>query len=153
MIEYPNPTYNRLAIYDVESKCFIIDKSLNGKISSEVIEVQNLKFIKTVERFNAKDVLGLVRISFYGKIDSSFNLVYRSFAELKTPKNLFHQTIYSISPDLIKTRISVPKKFKLDKKEDDFLFDSSTKSFISEISIFDTLVYREIADYDSEVQK
>ena len=153
LLEYPNPIYNRFAVYDSSANCFLIDKSLNGSLSFEVIELQDLKFIKVIEKFISKDTLSISRLSFYRKIDNSINLVYRSFAELKTLKNQFYQTINFISQDSIKTQIQVPKKYKLSVKEDVFVFDSIEKKYRSNQSLFDSLVYREIADFNVEVQK
>jgi len=153
LLEYPNPIYNRFAVYDSSANCFLIDKSLNGSLSFEVIELQDLKFIKVIEKFISKDTLSISRLSFYRKIDNSINLVYRSFAELKTLKNQFYQTVNFISQDSIKTQIQVPKKYKLNVKEDVFVFDSIEKKYRSNQSLFDSLVYREIADFNVEVQK
>ena len=153
LLEYPNPIYNRFAVYDSSANCFLIDKSLNGSLSFEVIELQDLKFIKVIEKFISKDTLSISRLSFYRKIDNSINLVYRSFAELKTLKSHFSQTINFISQDSIKTQIQVPKKYKLNVKEDVFVFDSIEKKYRSNQSLFDSLVYREIADFNVEVQK
>jgi hypothetical protein len=153
LIEYPNPINNRFAVYDSLANCFLIDKSLNGSLSFEVIELQDLKLLKVIEKFISKDTLSLSRLSFYRKIENSVNLVYRSFAELKTLKNHFYQTINFISLDTIKTQIQVPKKYKLNMKHDIFVFDSIENKYRSNQSLFDSLVYREIADFDFEIQK
>lgn len=153
LLEYPNPVYNRLAIYDSTSNCYLIDKSLNGKLSFEVMELQDLKLLKLIEKFITKDTLSLSRVSLYKKIDNTINLVYRSFAELKTLKNHFHQTINFISQDTIKTQILVPKKYKLDVNDDIFVLNHLEKAYRSNQSLFDSLVYKEIADFDFEIQK
>jgi hypothetical protein len=153
LLEYPNPIYNRFAVYDSLANCFLIDKSLNGSLSFEVIELQDLTFLKVIERFISKDTLSLSRLSFYKIINKSINLVYRSFAELKTLKKHFYQTINFISEDSIKTQILVPKKYKLNVKEDVFVFDSIHKEYRSNQSLFDKLVYKEIADFDFEILK
>jgi len=152
LIEYPNPVYNRLAIYDIAANCYLIDKSLNGKLFFEVLELQNLKLLKVVEKFISKDTLNLTRISLYKKNNNSINLVYRSFAELKTLQNHFYQTIHFISQDTIKTQILVPKKHKLNA-EDLFVFNFADKEYQSSQYLFDSLVYREIADFNFEPQK
>jgi hypothetical protein len=153
LLEYPNSISNRFAIYDNATNCFLIDKSLNGKLSFEVIDVQNLRFLKIVERFIAKDTFGLVRLSLFRKLDNSINLVFRSFTELKTLKNQFNQTVYSVTSGTIKTKLLVPKKFKLDGKEDVFVFDETNKSYRSNQSSFDSLVYKEIAKFEYEPRR
>lgn len=152
LIEYPNPIYNRFAIYGTTTNCYLIDKSLNGKLSFEVLELQDLKLLKVIEKFISKDTLSLTRISLYEKINNSINLVYRSFAELKRLKNYFYQTIHFISQDTIKTQILVPKKYKLNT-EDVFVFSYADKEYHSSQSLFDSLVYQEIADFNFETKK
>ena len=153
LLEYPNPLYNRLAIYDVTTNCYLIDKSLNGKLTSEIMDVQNLKFLKVIERFISKDTLSVSRVSLYKKIDDAFNLVYRSFAELKTLKNHFYQTINFISEDTIKTQILTQKKYRLDAKDDIFTFNRMEKLYRSNLSLFDSLVIKEITNFDFETKK
>ena len=80
-------------------------------------------------------------------------MVYRSFAELKTLKNTFNQTINFISHDTIKTQIHVPKNYSLASKEDVFVFNDKDKAYRSTQSLFDSLVYKEIAGFSLEVQK
>lgn len=152
LLEYPNPVHNRLAIYDTAANCYLIDKSLNGKLSFEVMELDNSKFLKAVEKFISKDTLILTRVSLYRKIANSINLTYRSFAELKTLKNHFYQTINFISEDTIKTLIQAPKIFKLNS-EDVFIFNYADKKYQSNQSLFDSLVYRQIADFNFDPQK
>lgn len=152
LIESPNPVYNRLAIYDSTTNCYLIDKSLNGKLSFEIMDLHDLKLLKVIERFISKDTLSLTRVSLYGKINNSINLVYRSFTELKTLKNHFYQTIHFISEDTIKTQIFIPKKYKL-AAGDVFVYNHANKEYHSSQSLFDSLVYRETADFNFEIQK
>jgi hypothetical protein len=153
LIEYPNPIYNRLAIYDITTNCYLIDKSLNGKLTFEIINVQNLKLLKVIERFISKDTLSISRLSLYKKIDDTFNLVYRNFAELKTLKNHFYQTINFISKDTIKTQILAQKKYKMDAQDDIFVFNRMGKVYRSNQSLFDSLVIKEITNFDFETKK
>lgn len=144
LLEHSNSLYNRFAIYDSLTNCYLIDKSLNGKFSYSLLKLPQAVLLNLKERFLTEDSLSLVRISFYKKSDGSFNLLYRSFAELKTEKYIFNQTIISISPDTIKTQIIVPKKYKLSERDDVFAFDFSSMSYKSGRSSFDSLVLKEI---------
>jgi hypothetical protein len=153
IIEYPDPILNRFAIYDTKANCYLIDKSLNGKMSSEVIDLGGLRLIKLIEQFISKDTLKLTRISFYKKTDDSINLVYRSFAGLQTPKNQFYQTVSYITSDTLKTKITVPKRYKFNKREDIFTFDSISNSYRSSEQLFDNLVYKEIENFRINVRK
>jgi len=153
LLEYPNPVYNRLVIYDVTTNCYLMDKSLNGKLTFEILELQDLKFLKVIEKYISKDTLSISRLSLYKKIDDSFNLVYRSFAELKTLKNHFYQTINFISGDTIKTQIQTQKKYRLDAKDDIFVFNLTEKVYRSNQSSFDSLVIKEITNFAFETKK
>jgi hypothetical protein len=153
LLEYPNPVYNRLAIYDVTTNCYLIDKSLSGKLTFEIMELQDLKFLKVIEKYISKDTLSVSRLSLYKKIDDAFKLVYRSFAELKTLKNHFYQTINFISADTIKTHIFSQKKYRMDTKDDIFVFNRTEKVYRSNQSLFDSLVIKEIANFDFEIKK
>lgn len=153
LVEYPNPLLNRLAFYDEKTNCYLIDKSLNGNLVIDVLPIQNTKLVKVVEHFIVKDTLEVNRLSLYRPVDSSIKLVYRSFAELKTPKHTLLQTITSLSDDTIKTQITVPKKIKIDSNEDLFFYDRSSNEYKSIFYIFDTLVRQTISDFEIEVKK
>ncbi len=153
LMEYPNPIFNYFAIYDEFTNCYLIDKSLNGKLTFEMINVSELNFLKVTEQFISKDTLQLVRLSLYQKFDESFKLVYRSFAELRTPGYQFNQTIVSVSSDTIKTKILFPKRYKSKFNEDVFIFDSANQIYKSNQSLFDSLVYKEVAEFDINIQK
>ncbi|NWF90089.1 MAG: hypothetical protein HXY50_11590 [Ignavibacteriaceae bacterium] len=129
ILQHPKSIYNRFAIYNEEGDCFLIDKSLNGKISLERFIVNGITFLKIIESFIAQDSVRLVRLSLYKKIEETFNLVYRNFSELKTAKDVFNQTIISITLDTIKTRLQVPKNYKLKSNTDYFVFSQNSKIY------------------------
>ena len=153
LLEYPNQIFNRLAFYDDKTNCYLIDKSLNGKISVDVLEVQELKFLKVIESFLVKDTLEVIRLSFYKNIAQTIKLVYRNFAQLKTPKQTFIQTITSIAGDTIKTKLTVPKKVKITSEEDFFFYDGIENYYKSSNSLFDSLVIKEINNFEIETHK
>src|ERR1035437_716100 len=47
LIEYPNPVYNRFAVYDAALHLILMDKSLNGKIGLKTFNINNRQFIET----------------------------------------------------------------------------------------------------------
>ena len=153
LIEYPNSIYNRLSFYDEKTNCYLIDKSLNGNLSIDILEIHNLTLLRLVEYFIAKDTLEVKRLSLYKNVGGAVKLVYRSFAELKMPKQVFIQTITSISEDTIKTNLTVPPKVKVASLQDIFFFDNITNNYKSNFSMFDSLVIKEINAFESEIQK
>ena len=46
LLEFPDPEYNRFAVYDSSFSPQLLDKSLNGNIYQEKIKVGNKDFIK-----------------------------------------------------------------------------------------------------------
>lgn len=148
LTEYQDPVLNRFAIYDTEKNCYLIDKSLIGKLSFEIMNHQDFKFIKIVEEYVSKDILQNVRLSLYKKFDDTFNLVYRSFVQLKTPKYTFNQTITSISLDTIKTQFTVPNKYRAKYVGDIFTFHPQRKMYLSSESLFDSLCIKEISEFE-----
>lgn len=147
LIEYPNSIYNRLAVYDTLANCYLIDKSLNGFLFYEILDINKSNFIKLVERFTVKNDLVLSRLSLYKKIQNNFILVYRSYAELRTPSKQFYQTIDYFSEDTIKTKIVFPKRYKFESDEDVYVFNNFRHAYLSEQSNFDSLVTREVSKF------
>lgn len=145
-IIHPNSAYNRFAVYDEESNCYLIDKSLNGKFSFKLFEIDNTKFLKIVENFTSLDSIRVVRLSLYRKIEDSFNLVFRNYAEVKTKENVYNQVITSITLDTIKTKLFIPKNNKVKSYKDYFVYSQSLKDYQSELSLFDSLIYKEITN-------
>ena len=146
IINHPNSVYNRFAVYDEGSNCYLIDKSLNGKFLFELIEIDSIKFLKIVENFIALDSIRAVRLSLYRKINDSFNLVLRNYAEVKTIKNVYNQVVTSIALDTIKTRLFFSENNKVISREVFFVYRHNLKAFRSESSLFDSLVFKEVTE-------
>jgi hypothetical protein len=106
LLEYSNPAYNRFAVYDSSLNNYLIDKSLNGRISLQCNIEEGMTLLKIMEDFLSKDIFNLNRISFYLVNDTSVNLVFRTFTNLKYNKYIYSQQIDIISRDKIQTTIS-----------------------------------------------
>ena len=142
LLEYPDPKYNRFAVYDSSFSPQLIDKSLNGNISQEKIKVDNKNFIKVDEAYLSKDTLLLNRLSLY-RVDSiGVYLAFRTHTKFSKPDMVYFQDITEISDSLIKTTISIINK------EDNFVFDSSEKKYISTQNIFDEFIMNEIENFN-----
>jgi len=153
LINYPNPIYNRFAIYDSALNIYLIDKSLNGYINESIIDLNGNKLIRVSESFVSKDVLQLNRISLYQVSDTSASLTFRAFTELVDSKSIFNQNLVEFSAERIKTELSSSKVSSISGKSDIYLFDAVKKKYISPDSTFDNFVSVYIRNFISYSEK
>ncbi len=156
LAEYPNPVYNRFAIVDPDFNVLLIDKSLNGYLSEEVIHTGQLHFIQVEENYISKGVLGLKHISLYSIDDNGeAGLVFRTYTELREPGITYKQDIASIEPKEIQTKIysTNQAESKLDRDGDIFNYDAKTVGYSSEDHVFDSFVLSEVQAYVSQSDK
>lgn len=153
LINYPNPIYNRFAIYDSTLNSYLIDKSLNGYINESVIDLNGNELIKVSESFISKDVLQLSRISLYQISDTSASLTFRAFTKLVHSKLIFSQNITEFSAGSIKTEFTSSKASSISGRGDIYLFDTLKKKYISPDSTFDNFVSGYIRNFISYSEK
>lgn len=148
LLEHTNPFHNRLAFYDEKANCYLIDKSLMGKLSVDTFTIGKLNFIKVIEIFLSKDSLLLKRLSLYRFTNEEIRLVYRSFAELQTPVEIFNQTITTITEDSIETKLILPRRIKTALNKDYFYFNKIENRYLSSSSYFDNLILNELNNFE-----
>lgn len=144
VLEYPNPVYNRLAIYSQVLNAYLIDKSLSGNLLPEVITIRDKYFLRVTEEFISKGALELQRTSLYGVNSKTAELMFRSFTRLKEPSAEFSQNITGITPEKISTIINSSEPFDLKFREDSFLFDDITNTYLSKDNKFDSFVIERV---------
>ena len=147
LLEYANPAYNRFAVYDSHLNNYLIDKSLNGKISQQNISEEGMILIKLNEDFLSKDIFNLKRISFYLVNDTSVDLVFRTFTTLKYNSYIYTQQINTVSRDKIQTTISSNIDPLMNNISDEFIFNNNYGKYVSRIDLFDKYVINKISDY------
>ena len=152
LIEYPNPVYNRFAVYDTALHLILMDKSLNGKIGLKTFNINNRQFIETDESFLSKDILGISRVSFY-ITDSTVTLGFRAFTKFTTPANEYYQIITEISPDRIKTNLASIIHSLISDKSEIFTFDDKLKKYLSQNNIFMDFIKEQIASFRRAAEK
>ena len=113
LLNYPNPIYNRLAVYDTALNNYLIDKSLNGYLGESVLAINDKWLVKISEGFLSKEVLQVKRISLYEINDSAADLCFRTFTKLVVPPAVYTQKISEFSEDRITTELSGPKNPRL----------------------------------------
>ena len=152
LIEYPNPVYNRFAVYDAALHLILMDKSLNGKIGLKTFNINNRQFIETDESFLSKDILGISRVSFY-RIDSTVTLGFRAFTTFTTPENEYYQIITEISPDRIKTNLASIKRSLISDKSEIFIFDDKQKKYLSQNNTFMNFIKEQVSAFKRAAEK
>lgn len=143
LIEYPNPVNNKFGIYNDSLKTLLIDKSLYGELSEDIITVNGKKYIKVNEGFTIKNVYKLSRLSLYEIIDKKAYLIFRTFTRLEEPGELYTQVVNEISNSRIITKINSTNE-DFDNKSDIFEFDKKTNSYISQGNLFYNFVKNEL---------
>jgi len=153
LLEYFDPTLNLFAIYDSNLNFLLLDKSLNGYLSSEWSKIGNRKFVFVQERFLTKDVLSLDRLSIYELFDSSASLIYRSLSQFSKSDDSIYQTVESITPNFITTKIGGGNESEGNILVDTFYFNSESQNYLSEKNIFNNYVKQEIGDFSWIITK
>lgn len=154
LIEYPDPSFNILAVYDKDLMLFLQDNSLNGNIATEWETFTNKKYLVASENFLSKDFLKLSRISFYTFVGLRLYLVFRTFTNFDKAGDVYQQTIEKINSNGITTHITTAvKKSKLNDVTDNFTFNSSEKKYISSKDVFSNFVLSEIKSADWKIEK
>jgi hypothetical protein len=140
LLEYPNPAYNRFAVYDTLLQAHLIDKSLNGNISEDKIFTDGLSFIKLSEYFISKDIFNVQRISLYSIDDSTVSRVFRTFTKLAYGNREYTQALDEISAQRIKTSMTSNRYSAIKNKSDIFMFEPEANFYKSSSDLFDKYI-------------
>jgi hypothetical protein len=153
LLEFPNPIYNCFAIYDEYLKCYLIDRSINGYISTNNFTVGNHNFISLVENFLTKDTVEIQRLSIYSIKEDSVETVLKTFTKAIFPKEEISQEIETISDSFISTLIRQPILGTNPVLPDTFFYDQKQKKYISRHSKFESIILEKINNYNSSAKK
>ncbi len=153
LLEFPNPVYNRFAIYDEYLKCYLIDKSINGYLSTNNFTVGNHSFISLIENFLTKDTVEIQRLSIYSIKEDSVESVFKTFTKAIFPKEEFSQEIETISENFISTLIRLPILGTNSTLLDTFYYDQKQKKYISRESKFESIILEKINNFNLSIKK
>jgi hypothetical protein len=146
-LEYPNPVYNRYAVYNEKFNLLLLDKSLNGDMAIDFFVKDNMTFIKLAESFISKGALSLKRLSLYKVGSDNIKLVFRSYYSLNKPDAFFSQELGSITKDSITTEINVPEEVSSVKK-DKFVYSAKDERYVSSKNYFDRIIKQQVNSFD-----
>ena len=153
ILENESPVHNRFAVYNSALTPLLRDKSLNGNIFYKTIKASGKDFIEIDESYLSKDALLLNRISLYSVDSSGIALSFRTHTRFSKPGNDFFQNLVEISDALISTSINSSKRSVINKKTDNFIFDSSSGKYLSSQNLFDEFIKKEIESFDHKLIK
>ena len=153
LLQYPNPVYNRFAVYDTSLHSYLVDKSINGKFTQDKINTGGMSFIQLKEEFISKDIFYLERTSLYSVSDTSVNLVFRVFSKMNDGKRNYAQQIKEINPDRITTVMSSSRYSTVRNKSDVFNFDLLQKEYVSTSNLFDLYITSIINSSKNKITK
>ncbi len=165
LVEFPNPLYNRFAIYDSSYKLYLIDKSLNGHLSLQKSTRKDFPYFLIKENFKTQNIIQLERISIYlidkdsvqlsvlrRDVPSSRSLIYlsfRNFIKYNDGKIILTQNINDLQPNFIQTTIK-SNNFIIKKNKDQLLLNKKSKKYLSD-SKSDNEVLTQSTYFDSLV--
>lgn len=147
LLQFNNPLYNRLAVYDSDLNLLLIDQSLNGNISV-VFTSENGHYLKAIEGFISKDMINLKRLSLYRVDSTSVRLAFRTFISMSKPDLFISQDIEQLTDSVIITNISFPEGMITSAKKDTFRFSETELLFKSQRRSFDSIVINQINSYN-----
>lgn len=149
LLEYPNPIYNRFAIYDSSLNLYLMDKSLNGNLTIQTAFADSLQYLEVFEDYISNDKIHLKRWNIYVVMDYSASLALRTFLEYNDSVKSMKQNVSFISRGVIATKLDVPKSVTSNYIEDEFIFNRSLLKFESLKNEFDRIVFDEVDNFKS----
>jgi hypothetical protein len=147
LIEYPNPLYNRFAVYDTSFRLLLLDKSLNGNLSQKFTGNDLMSFVAVTEKFRAKDSIKLERINLYMLRNSTVTKTMSTFISFDDGKSQLTQAIDNIDGTTINTSYSCQPSKLLALSGDSYAVDLSSGKSRSANSELDIKVLQLIDAY------
>ncbi len=126
LIEYPNPLYNRFAVYDTSFRLLLLDKSLNGNLSQKFTGNDVMSFVAVTEKFRSKDSIKLERVNFYMIRNLTVTKTLSTFVSYEDGKSILAQSIDNIDGTTINTSYSCQPTNLLALSGDSYAVDLSS---------------------------
>lgn len=151
LLEYPNPVYNRFAVYDTLGHLYLLDKSLNGNLSVFTGQLDSVPYFRVVESFRTKDTIILKRLNIYTYRKNTYSLAFRTFTYYLEDKVEREQFIESISLKTITTKFRKEDKSDFIPEGEVFTYDEKQEAYYGKYRYFDSMVVRRIAAFRKKV--
>lgn len=148
LIQFDNPLFNRLAVYDADYNLLMLDQSLNGNISVSYSK-ESGPYLKVVEGFISKDMINLKRLSLYKMDTTAVYLAFRTFLSMSKPDIFISQDIEQFTDEIIITNLTFPEHMINASKKDTFVFYPLENKFKSKHRTFDSLVIGQVNSYSA----
>lgn len=153
LLEFPNPAYNRFAVYDAELNLRLLDYSLNGNLNSEYLEFSDFGFYGVSENFISKDLLYLERLRLYYLGKDTTSLALKTFRAYSSPAGYMEREISEYNESMIIFNNSAEPDSRTMARVDTFIFNDIFYRFITRENTFDTLIRKKIENFSTEKKK
>lgn len=147
LLEFPNPVYNRFAVYDTLGNLYMLDKSLNGNLSVYTGQLDSVPYFRVIESFRTKDTIILKRLNLYTYRQNTYNQAFRTFTYYREDKIEREQYIESISLKTITTKFRKETKSDFIPEGEVFSYDDKLESYYGKYRYFDSMVVKRIASF------
>ncbi|GAB4297219.1 MAG: hypothetical protein Kow0098_21240 [Ignavibacteriaceae bacterium] len=151
LLEFPDPRYNRFAVYNSELDLLLLDKSLNGALKFSLVDFNGVNYFKINEAFVSKDQIALNRTTLYRPDGNRIRLVFRNFTQYAQGLNSASQHLIRFTTDTIITAINGIPGIKSELR-DTFYFNSSTGEFVSNENLFNRFVFSEVGKLQKKLK-
>ena len=152
LLEFPNPAFNVLAVYDESLNLYLQDNSLNGNIAVTWQTISEKQYLVASENFLTKDRIELSRLSLYNFIDSKLSLVFRSFTRIKEAEKIHEQNLIFLNEEKITTRITSGNK-NLNNKTVTYDYNNKEQKYVNKNDIFHNFILGEIKNASWKIEK
>jgi len=152
LLEFPNPVFNILAVYDENLSLYLQDNSLNGNIAVAWENISEKQYLVSSENFLSKDRIELSRLSLYSFADSKLSLVFRSFTRIKEAGKIHEQNIIFLDEEKITTRITSNNK-NLNNKTVTYNYSTRDQKYVNTGNIFYNFILAEIKNASWKIEK
>ena len=152
ILEFPNPVFNILAVYDENLNLYLQDNSLNGNIAVSWENISDKQYLVSSESFITKDRIELSRLSLYSFADSKLSLDFRAFSRIKEAGKIHEQNITFLNDEKITTRITSSNK-NLNNKIVTYTYNNNEQKYVNKNDIFYNYILAEIRNVDWKIEK
>ncbi len=153
VIEFPNPFFNRFAVYDSMMNCYFIDKSLNGYLSLTSIHSEKKNYFQVFEQFTSKDILSLKRKNLYLVKGDTVNIALRMYTQFFSPDDQLIQEVETFTDDLIGTKILSEKGLTPQQTWDTYSFNEVSLKFESPENYFEKMILQLANQFSKKLEK
>lgn len=149
ILEAQNPAYNLYTVIDNKMNVHLKDNSLNGHLNSQIQNIDGKRIHIIEESFTSQDTFKVQRTSFYDFTNSTVSLIFRTITAFNFGNSTITASVETFNDQKILIDFNNFNSPSFDLKEDEFIFDATTKKYISENNFLRNYALEQINKYKS----